>query len=337
MQIIVKTIQGNSITIEVIAEDTIENVKAKVFDKINHPIEQQILIYSGKQLENDKTISHYGIDRESTLHLVLKLIGTINVTIRYLDNRIVQIKNIKASETISALKAKIQETENITPDQQRLIFGGKILENDKTISDCSIQNDSIITLVSMVCQDITIKIKPLNGDMLILQLNRSITIRDVKIKIKDNAGFPVEDQKLIFFNAILEDCKTLTYYHVQNDSVLNLVCRSDSIVDGKIETTGGQLQSDFIDLIIPPAALNIATNFKIEKSTKQLKYPIRINNFTDLYELTPHMTILNLPITVKFNKIELQSGNLCLFKQSNSEKDKALKLWSCHFPKKRHN
>ena len=140
MQINLKTLIGKTVTLEVVPQDTIENVKNKIFQKEGRAVGHQNIFFAGKELKHEDTLADYNILNGSTLHCYMHIFVTMLT-----GNNI--ILDVDPNTSIGEIKSEIQAKKGIPRDQQRLIYGSKQLDDGRTLKDYKIQNESTLELV----------------------------------------------------------------------------------------------------------------------------------------------------------------------------------------------
>ena len=131
-------------TLDVLASDTVATVKAKIEDNTGIPPDQQRLIFGRQLLENSRTLSYYQIQQGATMYVVD--LREMQVFVKTLTGKTLAIKAVP-SMLVQSFKGRVRAQEGIPPNQQRLIFAGRQLENGRMLSDYNIRDESTLHLL----------------------------------------------------------------------------------------------------------------------------------------------------------------------------------------------
>ena len=221
MEIFVKMLTGKITKIGVEQSDLIQDVKEKLYHLEGIPTDQQRLMFSGRELMDGNSLKDCNIQNKSTIFLVLRVRDSFEISIRTLAGKTISL-SVESADSIQIVKAKIYDKVGVPPDQQRFVYGGRLLENTRSLSYYQIKNKSTLQLVVKRRDTIFIRINAEEPITFSVEFDANDTIENIKAKIQDKEGVPPEKQHLTFAGRELEEHCTLNDYSIQKESTLDL-------------------------------------------------------------------------------------------------------------------
>ena len=198
-QTYMKFLTGATLTLKVNEYNTIIDVKAIIQDREGVPPDMQCLTYAGKWLEDNRTISDYEIQKESTLQLAIRLRGGGGgvIQVRILTSAASYILHeVARTSTILEIKHQINQEHGIPREEQHLSYAGKELEDYDTLSQCNSKDETPLELV--LERSMQIFVKTLPGETITLQVSTTDTLENVMAKIQEKEGIPSDQLRVLF-------------------------------------------------------------------------------------------------------------------------------------------
>uniref|UniRef100_UPI00398E6E65 uncharacterized protein isoform X1 n=1 Tax=Pristiophorus japonicus TaxID=55135 RepID=UPI00398E6E65 len=248
MRLQVKFMTGEFIELEIDPSIQVSTLKMKISEKTGVPkFQQRLVVQNGSsvELKDDRRLSDYSVYPSDGIMLIVKNEERIQIFLKN-DKGKISTHEVLPSETVKAFRARVQRQEGVPPNQQRLMYEGKQLEDGRSLSDYNIQSQGTIFLLLRLRGGMRLQVKFMTGEFIELEIDPSIQVSTLKMKISEKTGVPKFQQRLVVQNGSsveLKDDRRLSDYSVYPSDGIMLIVKNEERIQIFLKNDKGKIST----------------------------------------------------------------------------------------------
>ena len=228
--------EANSIIVDMGHTDTISDLKMKLFEQHGMAVDTQYVKQSRITL-ND-TVTLYSLRVHTSHHVELELDIRFGLTLEVFTGVSFQLE-VSSNERVDALYAEVNRRARVPYHRQEMVYGDRVLEIGTRISDYGVPNHATLS-VNLRNYQVMVFVKTLTGQTIMLTVTPRDTVAQVKAKIEEQEGIPINKQRLIFVGDQLQDDHYFLDYRIEHESAVHLVIREGDSFEVYVRAPSGR-------------------------------------------------------------------------------------------------
>ena len=226
LPLLIRTFTGKVIAIDALPGDSVRNFKEKIMEKEGFPADEIVVMFGGKELEDDKVLDHYQIQQGSTLLVTFKPKAKLTLAVVNMQSsEIIKVEEVNNSDSISLIHQKLSALLTIPRHVMSLVSNGQLLNPQLTVEQYDITRDSLLHLYTSHPTVLSIVVTTVAGIKCTVEISSFRPVSALKDKVQALLGIPSDEQVLLHKGNVLDDASFISDFVSLTQSTVHMFCR----------------------------------------------------------------------------------------------------------------